>query len=60
MHPVSFTGQSLPDFEKRFPTHQKEALSLIKATLSPSLSAQSRVYSLHRQSNFDLSEELKG
>ena len=31
MHPVSFAGRSLRDFEKRFATHKKEALALIEA-----------------------------
>ena len=31
MHSVSFAGRALRDFEKRFPTHEKEALALIEA-----------------------------
>ena len=31
MHSVSYTGRALVDFEKRFPTREKEALTLIEA-----------------------------
>ena len=61
MHPVSFAGRALRDFEKRFTTNEKEVLALIEVIKhNRRFLPKSRINSLHWESNFDLSQELKG
>lgn len=61
MHPVSFAGQSLREFGKRFPTHEKEALALIEAIKQNHRFLLNQEFTVYTErSNFNLSEELKG